>query len=349
MFSLVNHKFWVPRGVFAVFTRCYSVELENKYSESQKEKILQIINENTSSLSSYDITKARLKNISSWLKNNGQLKSLSDIKSIDGFTEKHADKLFNSLINGPQKKVQNLSKKIKGQILNPHLSETLRQSCKSVVAVFTTVNSVCWALIDRDNYEIQEWKYYHIEYPESNKMQITNILDIAWDVTKKLPSADIYVMKAEASSLRAAGSDPNNPKVLSVNLQKSQLIAMIVALINARQTVCADWETEEKANDTLKQKVFFLRPTLPFRLYGTLVGNERVSTDQTVETLLQEVKNRENNSQVHVPDKLVAMFRNQKDLQKDMLGQCLLLALTFMDVCIYMNKDSINKLLKRGE
>lgn len=41
-------------------------------------------------------------------------------------------------------------------------------------------------------------------------------------------------MKAEATTLRAAGSDPNNPKVLAVNLQRAQMVAMIVALINAR-------------------------------------------------------------------------------------------------------------------
>lgn len=47
-------------------------------------------------------------------------------------------------------------------------------------------------------------------------------------------------MKAEATSLRASGSDPNNPKVLGVNLQKAQLIAMIVALINAKYSFSED-------------------------------------------------------------------------------------------------------------
>lgn len=46
-------------------------------------------------------------------------------------------------------------------------------------------------------------------------------------------------MKAEATTLRASGSDPNNPKVLGVNLQKAQLVAMIIALINCRSNdVC---------------------------------------------------------------------------------------------------------------
>lgn len=80
------------------------------------------------------------------------------------------------------------------------------------------------------------------------------------------------------------------------------------------------------------------------------MGNECVSTDQTVELILQEIKDRPtDNSKVYMSEQLKTMFRNQKELQKDLLGQCLLLALTFMDLCVYKNVDSINKLLKRGE
>lgn len=87
-----------------------------------------------------------------------------------------------------------------------------------------------------------------------------------------------------------------------------------------------------------------------FRLYGTLVGNEKVSTDQTVDMLLQSSNQKSsNNSHVYVPERLQNMFRLQKELQKDMLGHCLLLGLTFMDLCIYKNQDSIDKLINRGE
>lgn len=40
------------------------------------------------------------------------------------------------------------------------------------------MNSVCWTLIDRDSYEVQEWRYHSIDYPDGKKLQITNILDI---------------------------------------------------------------------------------------------------------------------------------------------------------------------------
>ncbi|CAG9790192.1 unnamed protein product [Diatraea saccharalis] len=246
---------------------------------------------------------------------------------VEGFSDKYAIKLFDSILNGPLEVENNgikASKKIKGTILQPLLSETIRQNCDTVVAVYISVNSVCWTLINRKNYEVLEWKYHGIDYPDSKKFHIVDILNIAWRVTRRLPLADIYVMKAEATTLRAAGSDPNNPKILAVNLQKAQMISMIVALINARSNHLG--------------------------LYGTLVGNEKVSTDQTVEMILQNIGEKSNNnSQVYVSELLKSYFRNQKDLQKDMLGHCLLLAMTFMDLCLYKRKESIDKLARPGE
>lgn len=80
------------------------------------------------------------------------------------------------------------------------------------------------------------------------------------------------------------------------------------------------------------------------------MGNEQVATNQTVEMLLKSSNEKSpNNSHVFVPERLQNMFRYQKDLQKDMLGHCLLLGLTFMDLCIYKKQESTDKLIKRGE
>lgn len=80
------------------------------------------------------------------------------------------------------------------------------------------------------------------------------------------------------------------------------------------------------------------------------MGGERVSTDQTVEMLLEKSKNIcPNNSHVHVGENLISMFHSQKELEKDMLGHSLLLGLTFMDICIYLNQRSIAKLSRNGE
>ncbi|XP_072947539.1 transcription elongation factor, mitochondrial [Epargyreus clarus] len=339
--------------ILSTTSRYFSQELEKNYTSSQKEKILQIINEtNAQDLSRYNITKVKLKKITEWITKKGQIKTISDIGAVDGFTERYAKKLCDSILEGPQVKEPNINKKIKGQVLHPPLPEDVRKNCKTVLAVYVTVNSVCWTLIDRSKYEVLEWQYKPIEYPEGKSMKITDILDLAWHITSCLPAADIYVMKAEATSLRAGGSDPNNPKVLGVNLQKAQMISMIVAFINSKfndlnQTIRPSGEVSE-ADMKFQHKVYFLRPTLPFRLYGTLVGNERVSTDQTVEELFQQGPTGDG-TRVLVPERWRDNYRARRELQRDMLGHGLLLALTFMDVCVYRNQESIEKLIRRAE
>ncbi|CAG4946645.1 unnamed protein product [Parnassius apollo] len=352
MLSVTNKKFLISSCKTCrsfSFTKCfYSQEIENKYSEAQKQKILQIVNDgDLDILSRYDVAKTRLKKLSEWVNKYGKLNKISDLETIDGFTEKTVKKFYNSIIDGAPK---NLSHKIKGRILHPILTETVKQNCRLVLSVYVTVNCVCWTLIDRDKYAVAEWKYHGIEYPDSKRFPITDILGIAWQITNNLPNADIYVMKAEATSLRAGGSDPNNPKVIAFNIQKAQMIAIIVALINAKHNNINVCPTKEEPVSNLNQRVYFLRSSLPYRLYGTLVGNERVSTDQTVEMLLDKAKEiHSDNSHVHVPDNLTSMYRSQKELQKDMLGHCLLLAITFMDLCIYTNEEKIRKLTRLGD
>ncbi|CAB3247802.1 unnamed protein product [Arctia plantaginis] len=330
------------------FSKCYlSESLYSKYTDNEKNKILQVINNSDmDTLSRYDISKVKLKKIAEYRTNNGQIQTLSDIEYVEGFSEKSAKKLFTSILNGSCNE-KNTSSKIKGQILHPNLSHNLVKDCQNVLSVYVTVNSVCWTLVNKNNYEVVEWQYFGIDYPEGKRFQITDILNLAWRITQQLPTADIYVMKAEATTLRAAGSDPNNPKVLAVNLQKAQMVSMIVALINARSH---QQSIDDEKDDTLQQKVYFLRPTLPYRLYGTLVGNERVSTEQTVTMLLRELRERSpKNLHAYVPEELQEMFRSQNDLQKDMLGHCLLLSLTFMDLCIYKNQERVAKLSKRED
>ncbi|CAK1544899.1 unnamed protein product [Leptosia nina] len=340
-------------GLYASSSRWYS-ESVVKYSEVDQKKILEVINKSDiETLSRYDVTKGRVKNISKWKQTYGPIKSVSDIETIDGFNQKkEVEKLFDSIVNDKvsSEKETRVLKHIKGQILKPPLAENTRQAVSSILTVYVTINSVSWALIEKSQYKLLDWQYHGIEYTNNKNSQLGDILEVAWNITNKLPSTDIYVMKGEATSLRASGSDPNNPKMLGINLQKAQMISMIVALLSARNIHQENsYEEHNNSNiDNIKMKhtVYFLRPSLPFRLYGTLIGKEQVTSDQTVEMLLQNLNSRSpDHTHVYVPDKLKALFRAQRDLPKDMMAQCLLFSLTFMDLCIYKNKEKIDKML----
>lgn len=72
----------------------------------------------------YDVAKPRIKKLNEWLNKYGKLNTISELETVDGFTEKTVKKFYTSIINGVPK---NISKKIKGQILHPALPDVMRQ------------------------------------------------------------------------------------------------------------------------------------------------------------------------------------------------------------------------------
>lgn len=60
------------------------------------------------------------------------MKSLSDLEFIEGFSERTAAKLFNSILEGPPDKMAKGVSKIKGQILHPNLTENARRVSKNL-------------------------------------------------------------------------------------------------------------------------------------------------------------------------------------------------------------------------
>ncbi|VVC92742.1 unnamed protein product [Leptidea sinapis] len=161
--------------------KMYCQKYNDKYTEIQKQHILDTINSDLSTLSRYDITKGRSKKIFQWINCNGPIKSISDVEIIDSFSEKHAQKLFDSIIQEKVKPVAietNVLKNIKGRVLHPSLSDAVIQAAKSVLTVYINVNSASWTLIDKDRYEVLDWQYQGIEHPENKKFQLSDILEI---------------------------------------------------------------------------------------------------------------------------------------------------------------------------
>lgn len=52
------------------------------------------------------------------------------------------------------------------------------QECQLVLAVYVAVNSICWCLISKDNYEVVKWHYHGIDYPEGKRLQFTDLMEI---------------------------------------------------------------------------------------------------------------------------------------------------------------------------
>lgn len=84
-----------------------------------------------------------------------------------------------------------------------------------------------------------------------------------------------------------------------------------------------------------------------FRLFGALVGTERVSTEATI----MDIINRNPNStlpcsKISVEPNLIDDYCKCSKGYKDLLDQALLLVITFMELCIYNNPISFGAIGK---
>lgn len=85
------------------------------------------------------MTKARLKHFSRWKSTNGSIQTLSDMHIIEGFSEKIAKKLFDSILKGPVVTEPQISNRIKGQFLQPTMSPAVVKVCDDLT--FNGINS----------------------------------------------------------------------------------------------------------------------------------------------------------------------------------------------------------------
>lgn len=76
-----------------------------------------------------------------------------------------------------------------------------------------------------------------------------------------------------------------------------------------------------------------------------LVGNERVSSSSTVDNLLLHKDDTMPCSRINSDDCIRDYYYSQSPINRNLLGQALLIAITFMDLCIYKNINSLQVLL----
>lgn len=76
--------------------------------------------------------------------------------------------------------------------------------------------------------------------------------------------------------------------------------------------------------------MFYQRNSLWCRLYGTLVGTERVSTQNSVEDMLGGAPGPY--TPIHMPDNLVEGYYAETPVVREALGSALLLTTSFIDV-----------------
>lgn len=215
------------------------------------------------------------------------------------------------------------------QLTIPKLLEKRRSTTKSCVSIQVGINNISWcrlSITDENTIHITNWTMYEII---DKKMHLSELIRVVLYVNSRLPEGDCYIL--ENPKVQQGGA-PNSVLQVNINLQNSQLIAMTSAVLANRNAIDSSPESDSDDNKDKEDSmnVFYLRQYLSSRLFGTFIGNERVSNQAIVENLIES----NCDSSVIVPDSIKEDYRSSSNVEKELLGQSFLLGLTFIRLCV---------------
>lgn len=175
------------------------------------------------------------------------------------------------------------------------------------------------------------WSSFQIS---DRKLHVSELIHNVTQINQLIPEADVYIVENPAvAQMVAMGSAVQT----NINVQKSQLIAMIMLMLANRVPECPD----------IVPSVYFLKQYTSARLFGIFVGNERVSADSVVRSLMErqigpnEESVRHEQSKIDIPSGLKVVYEENDSAEREFLGQSMLLGLSFLRLCVFKCEDSL--------
>lgn len=219
------------------------------------------------------------------------------------------------------------------------MDEEHRLRIGSSVGIRIGVSSVSWSRLEMGNSESQcqltHWHHYELN---DKKLHLVELARRCLYLVHQIEQADCYVM--ESPQMAQAVNNPGSIDHQNINIQKAQVSAIISYALMLRAGV-----------DNNINNLFFMRRFLTARLFNHLVGAERVSSE---DTLLSMMRNNEKNcsseippnkfidAKVEFPEKLCKMFEQQQRYQRELLGQAFLLNLAFARLVLFQDPKAIS-------
>ncbi|KAH1001389.1 uncharacterized protein LOC109533090 [Dendroctonus ponderosae] len=321
-----------------------------QFSSEEHSKILQTINESSpEELSRYKISNGRLKGITDWKQTKGPFKSVGEVLEVDGFGEKALKDICKRIVDNNlcETKLANARqyKNIKNLVL-PELSSTLTQTLEDVVAIHLDPSGIGWSKIKNQHNLVTDWEYRNFSSLPA-KMLPSDAFYLALDIVKAIPSGDLYIFEAPPIL-----SPQNLTKhgVVATHNQHVELQSMLLTLLNTSEVHNKFLETiadDKFYSRELPNVVFYLKNKVAARLFKTLIGYEKVSAITAITGIVKDdagIVTLLPCSPVKFDCNVYTAFLNQSSANKELLAQALMLAVSFMDLCIYKNVDSYDAL-----
>ncbi|CAO1430346.1 unnamed protein product [Diamesa serratosioi] len=308
----------------------------------------------------------------------GNFTKIEEILELDGFGIKVLEKFCDSVLKFEQQLKETeanesqLVTKKKQQFVSPLLLENVRKSITSCVSLHMDLSCIAWTKFklnpksDEDpsikSIIIEDWNCYEIADADK-KLNLTDLIQILLYISNKIPTAESYVIEAQQVVQQ---TQPGNPVQMNVNVQKSQLIAMLCMLLASRDgnqvIIKQDVDEQTERDDEIEitknksmsqQRLFLLRHFLASRLHKTYIGAEKVSTEHVIENILRYNYNDDqpestNFNLLDVPQNQRELYNDSPKVHKEYLGQSLLVGLTFLKLCVQKCSQSLSVINSRG-
>lgn len=336
----VNHQ-WLG----AIVGRNFNVKSSSNlgfpctYTEEETRKILDTINENdVEQLYKYNITKYRLKRIEGWRKKFGRFMSLDQVLELDGFGITVLRKFYDSIVHTPAASEELTQKVAKKDIkfTTPVFPVNLVPKVQSCVSLYVGLDFVTWAkfkVVKDQPTVLTGWNSFQIV---DRKLHVSELIRNVTQLNQLIPEADVYVVENPAVAQTVAmGSAVQT----NINVQRSQLIAMIMLSLSSRSV---------EDPDIAGSNVFFFKQYASARLFGIFVGNERVSADSVVRSLMdrqvgpnEEAEIEQGQSKLSIPSGLKVVYEENDNAEREFLGQAVLLGLSFLRLCVFKCENSL--------
>ncbi|XP_055626669.1 uncharacterized protein LOC129768805 [Toxorhynchites rutilus septentrionalis] len=307
------------------------------YSEDETRKILDTLNkDDVEQLYKYNISKYRLKKIDDWRKKFGSFMTLDDVLELDGFGINVLRKFCDSIVKCPSvETTQTKPAKKDVKFTTPVIPVHVVPRIKSCVSLHIGLDFITWAKFEIERQKpsvLAGWSSFAIP---DRKLHVSELIRNVTQLNHLIPEADVYVVENPAVAQSMA---MGNALQTNINVQKSQLIAMIMLMLSSRPT--DDVELKEC-------NVFFMKQYSSARLFGIFVGSERISAEGVVRSLIEhrvgpnESQLNEQQSELIIPSGLRVVYEGCDRAEKEFMGQSMLLGLSFLRLCIFKCEQSL--------
>lgn len=274
-----------------------------------------------------------MKKIFDYRTKKNRFQQLEDCLQLDGFGEKILDKFYDSILGNKVKRVERRL----ASVVSPKLHEEFRTSIRTCLALNVAVNSISWSRIEIENerqFKITEWSHVPID---NKKFPTHELAELALRVSRNIPEADVYLMENPARAPTMMGNQ--NATAINVNVEKAQLIAMLSALLMNR--------SDAEVVDGRPTNLYFVKQFAAAKLFNTFVGNEKTSNNAVVMNLLGEdasalgwmnILTDLKMEPLNVSEEVRAQFFDMGPIEREFIGQSLLLGLTFIKLGVQCDK-----------